>query len=186
MQLSFEFSNVRARTKDAREGISNRTSRNELVELLASQPNLAELEQCAWSASVALDPKHRPQKWNQPSSTLRREWCRYPQEAHLLDEERWRYRRLTSSEMALLQGFDPSWFAVPRLSNLDRIRAIGDAVPPPLAKAILGAIDSKWNWTERAAVEICAGAGGLASAISDRARLEHTLLVDRWSEPGLA
>jgi hypothetical protein len=55
---------------------------------------------------VALDPKHRPQSWDEPSSTVRREWCRYPQEAHLLDVDNWRYRRLTVDEIAILQGFE--------------------------------------------------------------------------------
>src|SRR5262245_30377635 len=54
-----------------------------------------ELGECLWSPSVALDRKHRPQVWDEPSSTVRREWCRYPQEAHLLDEANNQYRKLT-------------------------------------------------------------------------------------------
>jgi site-specific DNA-cytosine methylase len=140
----------------------------------------SELDDCRWSASVALDPKHRPQSWDEPSGTVRREWCRYPQEAHLLDESRWRYRRLTVDEIALLQGFEPSWFDIPGMSARNRIRAIGDAVPPPLARAVVSAIDSMWRWRNRTAVEICGGAGGLGSGAALVQGMEHLLLVDKW------
>jgi site-specific DNA-cytosine methylase len=139
-----------------------------------------ELEDCLWSANVALDPRHRPQVWHEPSSTVRREWCRYPQEAHLLDEVNCRYRRLTPDEMAILQGFAPDWFDVPGLFWRNRVRAIGDAVPPALAKAVIGAVDSVWNWRQRTAVEICAGSGGLSSGARVIDGLEHLLLLDRW------
>jgi len=138
-----------------------------------------ELGDCLWSPSVALDPRHRPQVWDEPSGTVRREWCRYPQEAHLLDEYSWRYRRLTVDEIAIIQGFEPSWVDVPGLTRRTRIKAIGDAVPPPLARAVLEAVDSSYRWEKRTAIEICAGAGGLASG-AHAVRLEHLLLVDQW------
>ncbi len=139
------------------------------------------LGDCQWSTSVALDPKHRPQVWDHPSSTVRREWCRYPQEAHLLDEENWRYRRLTVDEIAILQGFEPSWFQIPGMTNRNRIRAIGDAVPPPLARAIVSVINKQWNWKRRTAVEICAGSGGLGSGAASLEGMEHLALVDQWA-----
>src|SRR5215207_9092780 len=76
------------------------------VESAASEPDWSpaaqeDLPECTWSLSVALDPRHRPQSWDRPSSTVRREWCRYPQEAHLVEEDRNRYRRLVADEIAL-------------------------------------------------------------------------------------
>lgn len=179
-QLSFDYVNPVTLRRKGRSTAIQRVHIDKVAEFNIPDHISAELEECAWSASVALDPKHRPQTWDRPSRTLRREWCRYPQEAHLFDEEGWRYRRLTSTEMAILQGFEPSWFDVPRVPNLDRIRAIGDAVPPPLARAIFGAIDAEWKWQNKLAIEICAGSGGLASAVSDCTNLTHELLVERW------
>jgi hypothetical protein len=89
-----------------------------------------------WSRNVALDPRHRPQVPHRAASTVRREWWRWPQEAHLVEPSRARYRRLRSSEIARLQSFDPDWIAVPGVGELDQIRAIGDAVPPQLSRAI--------------------------------------------------
>ncbi len=131
-----------------------------------------------WSRKVALDPRHRPQVSDRPASTVRRDWWRAPQEAHLLDEPRNRYRKLVWEEMAILQGFDPAWFSAPGLTKSARIGAIGDAVPPPLAEALLDAVSSHWNWRNRTAVEICAGGGGLASAAARD--LDHLALIDHW------
>jgi len=137
------------------------------------------LEECTWSLSVATDPLHRPQTWGRPSSTVRREWCRFPQEAHLLEEDRDRYRRLVPDEIAILQGFDPSWFDVPGVVPRDKIRAMGDAVPPPLARNVIGAIAASRTWKHRTSVEVCAGSGGFAVGGAD-AGFEHLLLMDRW------
>jgi len=141
---------------------------------LSAQP----LPPCGWSREVALDPRHRPQTLDRPASTVRRDWWRGPQEAHLLEESRGRYRQLTWQEIALLQGFQPSWFDIEGLSKTDRIRAIGDAVPPPLARALFDSIAQGRNWSNRTAIELCAGAGGLASGV--RNRLEHVAIVDHW------
>ncbi len=134
-----------------------------------------QLEPCAWARGVALDPKHRPQRWDKPSTTVRRAWCRSPQEAHLLDLDNWRYRRLTVEEIAILQGFDPSWVALPQLSRWDRVAALGDAVPPPLARVVVGALRQRTELLPATVLEICAGIGGLASAATD---LEHLALVE--------
>src|SRR5262245_58608002 len=66
-----------------------------------------ELPPAHWRPEVALDPKHRPQRWDTPSSTVRRDWRKYPQEAHVVDSTGTRYRRLAADEIAILQGFDP-------------------------------------------------------------------------------
>lgn len=141
------------------------------------------LEASTWSRSVALDPKHRPQELSRPSATVRREWCRSPQEAHLLDRTRGRYRRLSVEEIAVIQGFEESWFDVPGLSRWQRIQAAGDAVPPPLAMAVVQGACENWRWENETAVEICAGAGGLAQGALSLG-LEHLLLVDSW-EPAV-
>ncbi len=152
----------------------------------SSQPSPVEvfedevLGELLWSPAVALDPKHRPQTWDRPAGTVRRSWCKYPQEAHLVDVAAGRYRRLTVDEIALIQGFEPSWFEVPGVSTRSRIKAIGDAVPPPLARAILQSIDKLWSWNHRTAVEICAGSGGLASGACEVQGMEHLGLIEMW------
>jgi site-specific DNA-cytosine methylase len=140
------------------------------------------LPDAAWSASVALDPKHRPQAASRPSSTVRREWCRFPQEAHLLDEANDRYRRLTVDEMARLQGFEPSWFDVPGVSPRNRVRAIGDAVPPALAAAVFRGVLRNTTIANATALEVCAGSGGLSLGLAlAEPSVRHVALVDRWS-----
>src|SRR5262249_44669054 len=47
-----------------------------------------------------------------------------------------------------------------------------------LATALVKGISLQWTWRHRTAVEICAGAGGLAEGAS-AAGLKHLLLVDR-------
>jgi site-specific DNA-cytosine methylase len=139
-------------------------------------PLTAELP-CHWTMKVALDPKHRPQTWNSPSSTVRRDWRKFPQEAHVLDREERHYRRLTVDEIAVLQGFDPKVVHVRSLSERQRIAALGDAVPPPIAKALISGIGNTLSWNNRTAIEICAGMGGLAEGAA-AAELTHLLLID--------
>ena len=137
----------------------------------------ADLGQLHWSLAAALDPKHRPQRWNTPSSTVRRDWRKYPQEAHVLDASETRYRRLIPREIAVLQGFDPAVVDIEGLTDRELIASIGDAVPPPLAKALVTAIEQVKPLSPRTSVEICAGAGGLAEGAAS-AGLEHILLLD--------
>ncbi|MBX7131466.1 MAG: DNA cytosine methyltransferase [Fimbriimonadaceae bacterium] len=150
-----------------------------VVELEASvDAELALLPPCHWSPAVALDPKHRPQDWHRPSSTVRRDWRKYPQEAHVLDARRERYRRLTVEEIAILQGFSPSVVEGVSLTDRQRIAGLGDAVPPPLARAVLEAVNGMWAWESRTAVEICAGTGGLAEGAASIG-LHHAALIER-------
>jgi site-specific DNA-cytosine methylase len=132
---------------------------------------------------VALDPKHRPQRWDAPSSTVRRDWRKYPQEAYVLNEDGRRYRRLTVDEIALIQGIDPATVHMADLSDRRRIAALGDAVPPPVACAIAGAINESWSWENTTAVEFCAGIGGLAEGPASIG-LEHLALVDHSDDCG--
>lgn len=143
----------------------------------SSGEEYASLPPSHWSAAVALDPKHRPQRWDAPSSTVRRDWRKYPQEAYVLDLQGKAYRRLSVDEIAILQGFPPDVVRDEGLTRRQRIAAVGDAVPPPLAKAILGAVNEVWGWRNRTALEICAGIGGLAEGAAE-VGLKHEALID--------
>lgn len=123
-----------------------------------------ELLETTWSDDVANDPKHRPQFFDRPSTTVRREWCRRPQEAHVADGER--YRRLSVQEIAIIQGFDPSWVATPGIKENDRIAALGNAVAPPVAKVISDVLREEGVFSKEGLIEICAGIGGLSGAFS--------------------
>ena len=135
------------------------------------------LPACHWTPEVALDPKHRPQHWHLPATTVRRDWRKFPQEAHVLDDTGQKYRRFTVDEIALLQGFEPEITHLGGLTDRQRVAALGDAVPPPLARAIMEGVDSHWTWHNRTALEICAGIGGLAQGAASIG-LDHLLLVD--------
>jgi len=148
-----------------------------------TRPDLPDLPPCHWSPEVALDPKHRPQHWDRTSSTVRRDWRKFPQEAHVIDRTGTRYRRLTVDEIAVLQGFDPSVARLDGLTERERIAALGDSVPPPLAKAVVSSICEVWKCRNRTAIEICAGIGGLAEGAST-VGLDHALLVDHWEVSG--
>jgi site-specific DNA-cytosine methylase len=149
--------------------------------LLSSPERETPLEEglppCHWTPEVALDPKHRPQRWDAPSSTVRRDWRKYPQEAYVLSPDGTAYRRLSVEEIALIQGIDPSIVSRADLSDRRRIAALGDAVPPPMARAIAGALDELMPWENRTALEFCAGIGGLAEGAASIG-LDHLALVD--------
>ena len=144
----------------------------------ASAARRDRLEECHWSLGVALDPKHRPQYWNLPSSTVRRDWRKYPQEAHVVDAANSRYRRLTPDEMADLQSIDRSVFKGLELTDRQRIACIGDAVPPLLAKAAFSGIVECVKLRSPTSLEVCAGIGGLASG-AYAAGLEHLALIEK-------
>lgn len=150
----------------------------------APPSDIADLPPCHWGPGVALDPKHRPQRWDSPSTTVRRDWRKYPQEAYVLHADGRTYRRFSVDEIAILQGIDPAIVQVPDLSNRRRIAALGDAVPPPVARAIAKAVDESWDWTNRTAVEFCAGIGGLAEGAASIG-LDHRALVDFSPDCGL-
>jgi site-specific DNA-cytosine methylase len=136
------------------------------------------LPPCHWAPGVALDPKHRPQHWDAPATTVRRDWRKFPQEAHVLDSAGQKYRRFAVDEIAILQGFRPSVTYLEGLTDRQRIAALGDAVPPPLARAIVMGIDRRHIWQNRTVIEICAGIGGLAEGGASIG-LEHLALIDQ-------
>ena len=130
-----------------------------------------------WRAEVALDPKHRPQLWNKPSSTVRRDWRKFPQEAHVLDQECRNYRRFTPKEVAILQGFEPDLVEGTGFSDRQLIAALGNAVPPVMATAVIQAVSSGRQWKNHTAIEVCAGIGGLSRGVA-AAGFEHLVCVD--------
>ncbi len=137
------------------------------------------LPKSGWSESVALDPKHRPQTLDKSATTVRREWSRWPQEAHLLDEKKNRYRRLSVEEVATIQGFPISWFNNAGISEKESIEALGNAVPPAMSRAIFNTINEVWKWKSKSAIEICAGIGGLSIG-SHKIGLRSDVLLEFW------
>lgn len=136
-----------------------------------------------WDPLVALDPKHRPQIWDLPASTVRRDWRKYPQEAYVIRRDGHAYRRLTPGEIAALQSLPPECVEHDALTNRQRIAAVGDAVPPPLAAAVGAGLLDVLPDIGRATVEICAGVGGMARGMH-AAGFEHLAAIDR-DEPAV-
>jgi len=137
----------------------------------------SDVEKMHWKAEVALDPKHRPQLWDSPSSTVRRDWRKYPQEAHILDGDCKRYRKLTPAEIAVIQGFEPELVANTGFSQRQLIAALGNAVPPAMGRAVMKAVVDSRKWSSRTAIEVCAGIGGLTRGTA-AAGFEHSLCLD--------
>ena len=123
------------------------------------------LLESTWSDRVSNDPKHRPQLMDRPSTTVRKEWCRRPQEAHIADGKK--IRRLSVQEIAKIQGFDFEWVNIEGISDNDRIAVLGNAVPPPLSDAIANTLRESICFENKTLLEICAGIGGLSSGFSD-------------------
>jgi site-specific DNA-cytosine methylase len=112
---------------------------------------------------------------------VRREWWRYPQEAHILDPVGGKYRRLAAAEIGTLQGFPGGWGTEADLDDLVLIRGFGDAVPPALAEALFSVLREVLGGGSLCGVEVCAGFGGLALGASRGAQIEHVALIERWS-----
>jgi hypothetical protein len=68
----------------------------------------------------------------------------------------------------------------PELSERERIAALGDVVPPPLARAVLRGLAEVVPFTRRTAVEVCAGVGGLAEG-AIAVELEHLVSSEKRS-----
>lgn len=142
------------------------------------------LPPCHWSRAVALDPKHRPQEPHKPSSTARREWWRFPQEAHLLDLAGNRYRRLQAQEIGAIQGFPAGWATPAGLPELELIRGYGNALPPALAEAVFTGLREIADSPLASGIEICAGFGGMALGAVRALGFEHRALIESW-EPAV-
>lgn len=170
---------VRYDVDKTREWLASSAEKNENAKLpILPKDGLAE---CHWSLSVAFDPKHRPQDPNRPSSTVRREWWRYPQEAHLHDRVGGRYRRLTAPEVAVIQDFPSDWGRNAVKDELLLMRGYGDAVPPSLAQALFSQIPSLLQKAPVTTLEVCAGFGGLTLGKSRALTLKHIGVFERWN-----
>ncbi len=99
--------------------------------------------------------RDRRRNWNEPSKTIvsnMRHIPLYPGSPELikLGKDKWTFstddpaRRLSYREAALLQGFDKK-FEFPDTVSLEmKYKVIGNAVPPPLFKAVVKAIPDIW------------------------------------------
>lgn len=129
-----------------------------------------------WTQRTALDPNHKPQCVGLPSSTVTKSWGASPQERHVVSTDGTQIRRLTVHEIAKIQGFPADWFDVEGVSERNRIGLAGNAVPPPVARAMFSAMRPL---TGPRLGEFFAGAGGLAlGARAAGYRIET--LVDLW------
>jgi site-specific DNA-cytosine methylase len=124
----------------------------------------AVLLESTWSDAVSNDPKHRPQIIDQPSTTVRKEWCRRPQEAYLADGKK--IRRMSVAEIAAIQGFPEDWVAVDGITTNERIAVLGNAVPPPISRLFAKLISENFSFENQTLIEICAGIGGLSSGFT--------------------
>ena len=122
---------------------------------------MAELLRSTWSDAVSNDPKHRPQVMDWPSTTVRKEWCRRPQEAHVVDGKK--IRRMSVAEIAAIQGFPAEWVNVDGITESERIAVLGNAVPPPLSHVLADLLKENIDFQNKTLIEICAGIGGLSS-----------------------
>lgn len=122
---------------------------------------MSDLLNSTWSDSVSNDPKHRPQVMDWPSTTVRKEWSRRPQEAHVVDGKK--IRRLSVAEIAAIQGFPEEWVNIDGISDSEKIAVLGNAVPPPLSRAFANLLRENIDFENETLIEICAGIGGLSS-----------------------
>lgn len=119
-----------------------------------------ELLESGWSERVSNDPKHRPQVYDRPSMTVRKEWCRRPQEAHIAEGTK--YRRLSVAEVARIQSFPAEWVDIDGVTESERIAVLGNAVPPIISKVIANVLKKEIEFENKTLLEICAGIGGLS------------------------
>ena len=131
-----------------------------------------------WSIKTANDAKHRLQISSNYSSTVRREWNRYPQEAHILNIENSIYRRLQVNEISKIQTFPEEYFNESTLKSREIIAGLGNAVAPDLAKVIFQTILDNYALKNKTSIDICAGIGGLSLGLPKT--YEHLCLVDFW------
>lgn len=98
--------------------------------------------------------RNRRREWNKPSATIlsnARHMPLHPSSPPLVKfgDDDWRFeydgpaRRFSYREAALLQGFSKD-FKFPEASLMKKYSVIGNAVPPPLFKAVASALPDIW------------------------------------------
>lgn len=135
-----------------------------------------ELLESGWSERVSNDPKHRPQVLDRPSTTVRKEWCRRPQEAHVADGAK--YRRLSVAEVARIQSFPLDWVNVDGITENEKIAVLGNAVPPLLSRVLATVLRDNIEFQNKTLLEICAGIGGLSYGFD---YLEPIAKIELWN-----
>lgn len=133
------------------------------------------LLESTWSDAVSNDPKHRPQVIDWPSTTVRKEWCRRPQEAYVADGKK--IRRLSVAEIAAIQGFPVEWVEVEGISEGEKIAVLGNAVPPPISTLLASLLKENIKFENNSLIEICAGIGGLSSGFN---YLQPIAKIELW------
>lgn len=99
--------------------------------------------------------RDRYRGWHQPSKTVvsnQRHMPLHPDSPRLVKHEAdcWRFendtpaRRLSAREAALLQGFPPNYRLPEEIALTKKYQVIGNAVPPPMFRAVVEAIPSIW------------------------------------------
>lgn len=99
--------------------------------------------------------RNRRHSWGKPAPCIVGHWRHVPLHPSSpplirIDTDHWKFsrdgraRRFSYGECAALQGF-PSTYIWKRGSVRERFQMIGNAVPPPLFKAVLGALPKVWS-----------------------------------------
>lgn len=119
--------------------------------------------ECQWSEKTCAANNHKCQQASEISGTVVRAWSTSSKEAHLLDIPNKRVRRLHYKEIAAIQSFPLDWFDIPEITLKDRIAAIGNAVPPRFAHALMCSVRThlEEHNIPLTSVELCAGGGDL-------------------------
>jgi site-specific DNA-cytosine methylase len=115
-----------------------------------------------------IQPNHMCQHIDRPARTIQAAFFSLCQGRHVLDMQTRRIRPLSWREMAKLQGFDHTLFDIDGISEKERIRLIGNAIPPPLVEVVCrNIVDSGLcNFgNSRTFVEICAGTGAMGKVL---------------------
>lgn len=98
--------------------------------------------------------RKRRNSWGQPSACIVGNWRHVPLHPsspplRRIHTDKWEFsrsgkaRRMSYKECAALQGFDSSW-SWEAGSVRDRFQAIGNAVPPPLFRAVVDELNGLW------------------------------------------
>jgi DNA (cytosine-5)-methyltransferase 1 len=122
---------------------------------IAGMPRWPEGEFCEERLHWYYLSRNRRRPWEQPCACIVGHWRHVPLHPsspplRRINTDKWRFkrpgraRRLSYKECAALQGF-PKSFQWKHGSVRDRFQMIGNAVPPPLFEAVVGALPRMWD-----------------------------------------